>query len=121
MNATGAFVEFVTRILVPAKASRFAALASTTKGHRKILEGLCHDFDAAIRSEAIRERNYDKLWDQPSFVFHSPRGFGVEFSNFRDAYEQMSVDDSWLILLQDASAGIYRPEARWDDEKLIVG
>ena len=38
----------------------------------------------------------------------------------RDAYEKLSVEDSWLILLTDASAGIHRPEARWDDEKLIV-
>jgi hypothetical protein len=33
----------------------------------------------------------------------------------------LSVQDRWLIILQDGSASIHRPKARWDDEKLIAG
>ena len=121
MNATEAFATFVTRVLVPAKAMRFAVLASSKKGQRKILDGLCHEFESAIRDGAIRTKDYSKLWDEPCFVFHSQAGFGAEFSNVRDAYDKLAIDDSWLIVLQDASAGIHRPEARWDDEKLITG
>jgi hypothetical protein len=120
MNAAEAFVVFVTRVLVPGKARRFAALTSSKKGQRKILEGLCHEFEPAVRPAAIRGRNYNSLWTHTCFAFHSSVGFGVEFPNVRNAYEQLSVQDSWLILLQDASAGIHRPEARWDDEKLIA-
>jgi len=39
------------------------------------------------------------------YVFHQPLGFGVEFASVRDAYDQLSVEDGWLILLRDASAG----------------
>jgi hypothetical protein len=56
----------------------------------------------------------------PCFVFHTSLGFGVEFQNVRAAYEALATQDSWLILLQDASAGIHRPEARLDVEKLIA-
>jgi hypothetical protein len=48
-------------------------------------------------------------------------GFGVEFPTVRDAYDQLSVVDDWLIVLQDATAGIYRPEGRFDREMLLVG
>jgi hypothetical protein len=121
MNASDAFVEFVTRTLVPDKARRFAALALSPKGHHKLLDGLCHEFEPAIRDTAICGRDYSKLWDKPVFAFHSRVGFGAEFSQLRDAYKELSLDDSWLIVLQDATTGIYRPEARWDDEKLLSG
>ena len=68
----------------------------------------------------FKGRNYSKLWDEPCYVFHTRIGFGVNYPNVRDAYDELSLDDSWLILLQDGSVGIHRPEARWDDEKLLV-
>jgi hypothetical protein len=120
MNAEEAFAEFVKRVLTPNKARRYAALASSKKGQRKILDGLCHDFEPAIRPTAIHSKNYDNLWAQPCFSFHASIGFGVEFPNVRSAYNQLSVEDSWLIILRDASAGIHRPEAYWDHEKLIA-
>jgi hypothetical protein len=120
MNASEAFVAFVARVLVPAKARRLAALASTKKGQKKIVHGFSHDFEPAVRPAAIHQRDYNKLWGQPCFVFHSPLGFGVEFSTVRDAYDRLSLVDDWLIVLQDGTAGIYRPEARWDGEMLIA-
>jgi hypothetical protein len=120
MNASEAFAEFVMRVLVPGKARRFAVLSSSKKGQRKVLNGLCHEFDPAIRDTATSKKNYSKLWDQPCYVFHARIGFGACFPKVRDAYDELSLDDSWLILLRDASAGIYRPEWRWDDEKLII-
>jgi hypothetical protein len=121
MNATEAFAAFVTRALIPAKARRFAVLASSKKGQRKALNGLCHEFDPAVRAAAICTKDYSKLWKKPCFAFHPRVGFGAEFSTVREAYDELSLDDSWLIVLQDASAGIHRPEARWDDEKLLAG
>ena len=121
MNATEAFTAFVTRVLVPAKARRVGELASSQNGQDKVLEGLCHDFEPAIREATIRTKDYSKLWEQPCYVFHSRIGFGAEFPKVRDAYDKLAIEDSWLILLQDASAGNHRPEARWDDEKLIAG
>ena len=121
MTASEAFVAFVTGFLVPTKARRFAALASTKKGQRRILDGLSHQFEHAVRPGAIHARNYDQLWNQSCFVFHSSLGFGVEFPSVREAYDRLSVDDSWLIVLQNASAGVHRPEARWDAESFIGG
>ena len=120
MDAQQAFTHFVSRVLVPPKAERFASLATTKKGQRKILDDLCHKFEPAIPPAVVRQKDYNAFWDKPCFVFCVQMGFGVEFNSVRDAYEKLSVGDSWLILLHDASAGIYRPEGRWDDEKLIV-
>jgi len=120
MDAQHTFAHFVSRVLVREKAARLTSLSATKKGQRKILDGLCHEFEPAILPSAVRRMEYDAILDRPCFVFHAPIGFGVEFPAVRDAYEKLSVEDSWLILLADASAGIHRPEGRWDNEKLIV-
>ena len=119
MDAQRAFTQFVQRCLSPEKARRFTELCASKKGQRKVLASLYHEFEPAVRSGAVRRGGYDKLWDSSCFVFHEPLGFGVEFASVREAYDQLSVEDGWLILLRDASADIHRPEARWDDEKLI--
>lgn len=120
MDAQQAFARFVSRVLAREKAERFTSLSATKKGQRKILDGLCHEFEPAILPAAVRLKDYDAFWDKPCFVFYAPMGFGVEFSEVREAYDKLSLEDSWLMLLTDASAGIHRPEGRWDDEKLIV-
>jgi hypothetical protein len=119
VDAPDAFVAFVKRALIPEKARRFAALAETKNGQRKILRGLCHEFEPAISPAAVQPRSYDAIWSQPCYIFEEHAGFGVEVPSVRDAYDQLSIQDSWLIILRDASAGIHRPEARWDDEKFI--
>ena len=122
MDAPQAFTHFVQRCLTPEKARRFTELSATKKGQRKILAGLGGEFESAVREDAVRRGGYDRLWDSSCFVFYEPLGFGVEFASVREAYDQLSIQDSWLILLRDASAGIHRPEApRWDHEKLIAG
>jgi hypothetical protein len=119
MDAQQAFTHFVQRCLTPEKARRFSELCANKKGQRKILAGLYHEFEPAVRSGALQRGGYGSLWSSRCFVFHESLGFGVEVASVREAYDQLSVEDGWLILLRDGSAGIHRPEARWDDEKLI--
>jgi hypothetical protein len=119
VDASSAFVAFVQRALEPEKARRFTALAETPKGRRKILQALCHEFEPAIRPDVVQQRRDDIVFAQPCYIFEERVGFGVEAPSVREAYDQLSLHDSWLILLRDASAGIHRPEARWDDEKFI--
>ncbi|MFN0058055.1 MAG: hypothetical protein ACKVX7_06325 [Planctomycetota bacterium] len=121
MDAQQAFTHFVQRCLSPERAERFSKLAATKKGQQKVLASLYHKFEPAVRAESVRRGSYDSLWSSLCFVFHQPLGFGVEFASVREAYDQLSLKDGWLILLRDASAGIHRPEAKWDAEKLIVG
>ncbi|MGI8978873.1 MAG: hypothetical protein ACR2FY_06580 [Pirellulaceae bacterium] len=120
MTASEAFVKFVSKVLIPAKAKRFSALASTTKGQRSILDALSHDLERAVRSNATKGRHYEDLWTRPCFVFHCTLEFGIEIASVRDAYERLAKDESWLILLQDGSAGIHRPEGHWDNEMIIA-
>ena len=122
MEAAEAFKQFVQRCLVPEKARRFTELSATTKGQRKILSGLYHQFEPAVRADAARQGGYEKLWESSCFVFHESVGFGAEITSVRDAYDQLSLEEGWLILLRDGSAGIHRPEApRWNHEKIIAG
>ena len=120
MDAQQAFAKFVNKVLTPEKAERFIALSGSAKGQQKILVGLNHTFGAHIRPTAVQTGGYDSLWEKPCYVFYGPLGFGKEFPSLREAYEKLSIEDGWLILLMDASKGIHRPEARWDDEKHIV-
>ncbi len=119
MDAPSAFTAFVQKALEPEKARRFAALAETEKGRRKVLRALSHEFEPAILPRVVQARADDAVWSQPCYVFDERGGFGIEAPTLREAYDQLSIRDSWLILLRDASAGIHRPEARWDDEKFI--
>jgi hypothetical protein len=120
MNAQEAFIYFIKKALSSGKAERLTELAGTRKGQQKILNALCHQFKGAIREGVTRRNNYEALWDRQCYVFHETIGFGMEFPTIRDAYDKLSLLDSWLILLGDGSAGIYRPEAKWDSESLIL-
>jgi hypothetical protein len=120
MDAQQAFAHFVQRFLIPEKARRFSELCASKKGQQKILASLHHEFEPAVRSGVARRGGYDNLWGSPCFAFHEPLGFGVEVASVREAYDQLSVEDGWLILIRDGSAGIHRPEAKWDNEKLIA-
>src|SRR6267378_2575246 len=113
MNAQEAFAHFVRRVLLAEKAERFTYLSTKKKGQRKILDGLCHQFESAIRPGSVRTMNYEPLLNRPCFVFSVPMGFGMPFDTLGEAYDKLSIEDSWLIVLADASAGIHRPEARW--------
>ena len=121
MDAQQAFTQFVRRCLSPEKARRFSELAASKKGQRELLSALYHEFEPAIRAEAVQGGGYDKVWNCSCFVFHESLGFGVEFALVSEAYDELSLEDGWLILLRDGSAGIHRPEARWDGEKIIAG
>ena len=89
------------------------------KGRRKILQALSHEFEPAIRPETVQLRTDDAVFSEPCYVFEARVGFGVEAPSVREAYDRLSIQDSWLILLRDGSAGIHRPEWRWDDERFI--
>jgi hypothetical protein len=120
MNATEAFVELVASALESQKAERYAALASTEKGRTKILLCLCHEFEHAIRPEAVQRSCEQAFWNLPCYAYSSSLGFGQPFSRLREAIDRLGTEDSWLIVLQDGSGGIHRPEGRWDGQKIIV-
>ena len=101
------------------KARRLLALIETKKGQKKFLRELYHGFQEAVRDDLAFQSSYDEYWDLPCFVFHESKGFGLAVSSFVKAYKQLSLDEGWLIISQDGSIGVYRPEARWDDEVLI--
>jgi hypothetical protein len=118
MNADEALMQLLQRCLPPARVRRYATLGPTTKGRRKILASLHHDLHA-LRLEAVHSGTYGALWDQPCYVFASGLEFGTLFSSVTEAYDRLALRDDWLIVLADASHGIYRPEGRWDNEKLL--
>jgi hypothetical protein len=120
MDAQQTFTNFVQKTLSLEKAERFTALATSKKGQQKILESFYHQFESAIRVDRIRTSGRERIWNSPCYVFYKPLGFGIEFKSVSEAYDQLSIEDGWLIVVFDASAGIHRPEARWDDEKFIV-
>jgi len=69
MDAQQSFTHFVQRCLSPEKARRFSELAATKKGQRKILDGLCHEFEPAILPSAVRRKDYDALLKGPALSF----------------------------------------------------
>ena len=62
-----------------------------------------------------------RMRKSPCYVFHHRRGYGVKYPTFDAAYEELSIDDSWLIVMADGSMGVHRPESRWDAEQVFAG
>ena len=120
MDAKSAFLVFVDGALAPDKGRRLAALAESRKGQKKILAGLYHEFDIALRSSCIKESAREGMQPKPCFVFHSSKDFGEPCDSVSEACDNLALDDGWLVLLQDGSAGIVRPEGRLDDEKVVA-
>jgi hypothetical protein len=118
MNSSQAFIHFVSRALVPAKAKRFASLASSKKSQCKVLDDLCHRFESAVITSRIGN-NFQSIRQLPCFAFHTSCGFGIEFTTVDAAYDSLSLLDGWLIVVADGSFAIYRPESRWDNEMVI--
>jgi hypothetical protein len=119
MTAGEALGGFVHRVLTRSKAQRFAFLIGSRKGEQRILSSLDHDFELAIRADVEQPENFSPIWDKPCYIFHASRPFGTEAPTVQEAYEELSPLDGWLILTQDGSAAIFRPEGRWDTERLL--
>jgi len=118
MSAVQAFSAFVSLALTPARATRYSGLANRPKGQKRVLDSLYHDFERAIRPDAKR-RAVDRR--ARCYAYHSSLGFGAEFPSVAEAYSKLGSDDGWLIIVSDGSAGIYRPESRWDAAVEIAG
>ena len=117
MKPEEAFAKFVRGALAPAKAERYLALHGSKKGKAKILADLYHGFEDAIRPEVVRAG--ETQGTDACFVFAETQGFGVEYSHVGEALDALALDDGWLIVTQDGTMGVYRPESRWDDQKLM--
>jgi len=120
MTVEKAFKTFAKRVMQPARAARYTSLLATAKGKRRILASLDHALEMAILPNAIGSQDYSSVLDKPCFVFHSPRPFGDSASSVRQALSELSLTDGWLILVNDGSAAVLRPEGRWDAERLIA-
>lgn len=119
MSADEAFISFARNVLVLEKARRYEALIATPRGRKKFLGCLYHDFDDAILPACERGNDYMAILGFACFVFFEPEGFGAAFASVENAYNKLSDRDGWLILTDDGSAGVYRPENRWDAERMI--
>jgi hypothetical protein len=109
MTAVEAFKQFAKHVLTPSKAERFATLASSKKGQHKILNDLCHRFESVVRKSAIQRRDRRSFENLACFAFHASCGFGASYPTVSEAYEALSVDDGWLILVADGSVGFIAP------------
>jgi hypothetical protein len=120
MTPIEAFAKFITSVCVPEKRGRYVALANSQKGQAKILNYLCHEFESTIRKDCVKQPSYESIQDNPCLIFERSKGFGVQRNSFREAHDELSSIDSWLIVLEDGSAGSYRPEGKFDSEILIA-
>ena len=117
MSEVDAFSIFVARALTPNRASRYSTLTGSAKGRKRLLGMLYHDFEKSMRQN-VKRGNVNRAL--PCYAYHSSLGFGKEFPSVVNAYKQLCDTDSWLIVVSDGSAGIYRPEDHWDAEVEIV-
>lgn len=119
MNEIEAFSSFVSKALENEKSRRYLSLAGTKKGKKKILDDLCHGFESAILNKNIVDSD-SGYSSKACYLYSGPTGFGIRYDTVLSAYEDVSMDDSWLIISDDGRYGIHRPESRWDDEKKIL-
>lgn len=119
MNASEVFCSFVSSVLRKEDARRCVEIIHSKKGQKKLSEFLCHKFDEAIKPGGIVKTIQSESWNLPCFIFHG-ESFGNHYPSLKEAYDSLSLKDGWLIILENTSLGIYRPEQRWDEEKFIL-
>jgi hypothetical protein len=47
--------------------------------------------------QAVWSGSYGAIWDQPCYIFQERAGFGIEAASVCEAYDQLSIEDSWLF------------------------
>jgi hypothetical protein len=120
MTPLEALSHLLRRVLVPRAAERFITIAATKKGQGKFIDALSHKFEEAIRPDVARTNAYERIWTRPCFVFTSPKDFGMACDTVGAAHDDLTSRDSWLIVVADGSAGIFRPEDNWANGETLL-
>ena len=100
MDAPQVFRKFVSGVLTSDRAERFARLVETSRGQWKALQALSHDFEGSVRADVAAPRR-ESFWASPCLVFRAPKTFGERKASFASAYEELSTQDSWLLVSED--------------------
>ena len=119
MNSNEVFVRFCNKALVAKKAMRYCELIKTKKGPIKILDMINHDIDNNIRNDTINTNINDNDMNSSCFIFHRNHDFGKQVDTLRAALDSLSQEEGWIVILENGSLAIYRPEGRWDAERTI--
>jgi len=119
MNEIEALKKFVEQATSDQKSRRYIALIESKKGRKKFLAELYHEFLASLREEIKNEKDHKKYNKKACFIYCEQYVFGMSVASFSEAYEKLSQDEGWIIVTQDASFGVYRPESEWDKEVAI--
>ena len=119
MNEIEAIKAFINTVATSKKARRYLELVDSTKGRKRFLNELHHCFDDALREDLQLINDRSKCNKMPCYIYFYRMGFGTPAESFSQAYEELASDDSWVIVTQDGSYGVYRPEANWDGEILV--
>jgi hypothetical protein len=118
MNEIEAIKKFIKHTTTENKSRRYCGLVESKKGRIKFLKELYHGFQGSIR-EGIKSQKHYKDNKLPCYAYCAGIEFGLPFETFADAYEKLSCEDGWIIVTQDATFGVYRPESEWDKEVAI--
>jgi len=119
MEAPQVFRKFVSSVLTFDRAERLSRLVETARGQRKALDALSHEFQDYLRAD-VATPSREAFWSSPCLLFCSPKTFGERKVSFALAYEELSTQDSWLLVSEDGRFSVYRPEDRWDDERTLA-
>ena len=120
MNSVAALEKFIDKVVKPPRSKRFQELITSSKGQKKFLYELSHGIEDHIRDDVQTEEGFSSFRILPCYVYAGNVGFGIPKASVEEAYELLSVDDSWLIVTQAGSFAIYRPEFPWDAEISVV-
>lgn len=116
MDAIEAVTKFINHAVVNHRRERYLGFISGAKSRHKFLDALDHllasQLDESLAVGALSEAE----WRQPGYLYSSDGIFGGEIGSLRDGYEHAPDEGGWLIVGQSASAAIFRPEGRIDDE-----
>lgn len=119
MNEIEAIKKFIKHVATDAKGRRYIALIDSKKGRKKFLAELYHGFLDSLREEIKSKKDHQKFNKSACYIYYEHYGFGILVSSFSEAYDKLSHDEGWVIVAQDASFGVYRPESEWDKEVAI--
>ena len=111
---------FLDRAVERRARDRYRSVLGTKSGEIVFCSALCHKFESQIRENVLNKNRFEAAWKLPCRLYKSGNEFGERFETMDDAFHEIEMADSWLLVTEDSRYGLHRGEWFHDRDKYIV-
>ena len=116
MIITDGLKFFIKHALVKSKRDRYLSLFDNKKGQLKFYKSLDHEFSKALNPSKFVEKITDKEMQQAGSLYCSNGVTSNSETSIEYLYGKAPWEGGWLLINENGTLAIYRPEGMIDDE-----